>query len=171
MLPFILTWSMSFFDLGKLQKYAICIINELVVRTSFWEYFRSLGILTVCGLYILKVGTYFYVNLYSILTTLQTHTYCTRHKHLQQSEKHHIALYQNHFYHVGFRLHNQLTDSLKSAPNKCIFRARLKTFSIEKYCYSLEEFFNKYDCFYIYSVCYMLMLLFNICNVYDYCDY
>ncbi|XP_046994471.1 uncharacterized protein LOC124606530 [Schistocerca americana] len=119
-----------------LQKKVIRIICGAKPRESCRNLFPKLGVLTIIGVYILKV--ILLVKTINPNFNCDLHQYDTRQNFRYHVNSHRTALYEKNALHAGLKLANALPKSLTTLPTNKL-KDQLKRILIENSFYSLDE--------------------------------
>ncbi len=126
-----------------LQKKAIRIMLNLEDdNISVKEKFSQLGILTIYDQYIFECIMLIRVQFDRLDLRRSVHSHLTRHRNDIDLAQHNLGFYTKKATHMGSKFINHLPNSLKIKINENSFRNLLKTYLMEKSCYSLNEFYS-----------------------------
>lgn len=124
-----------------LQKKAIRIMLNVKSLDSVKASFSKLGILTVYDQYILDCAMTVRDQLHTLDLRGSFHTYNTRSKKLIDIPSHSLNFYNKKPSHMGSKICNHISRSLKVNIEEKGFQNKLKEFLLKKSCYSIDEFF------------------------------
>ena len=97
-----------------LQKRIIRCLAKIDNRTSCKEYFSSLNILTVYGLYALQILELIHVNISDFVFNGDFHTYPTRSRNKLSIPLHHFATVGKTHQVFGLKMYNSLSGNVKA---------------------------------------------------------
>lgn len=137
----VVVWGQSV-DCGRLfiiQKRIVRLIFNINSRSSCREAFRSMNILTLASVYLLKVLTYIHENRHILQTHSDKHGHYTRGRLKLCQSKHHHSYYERSPLYAGVCLYNLLPSSILSE-NCRVFKKSLKKLLIDGCFYDVGEY-------------------------------
>lgn len=124
-----------------LQKRIIRRIFDLRFRTSCRETFRSVKILTLTSIYLLKILTFIHENRRDFSTHSDRHNYDTRGKLSICPVKHYHSYYEKSPAYAGVCLYNLLPSSFRNDDVQVhVFKRKLKKLLVDGCYYDVGEF-------------------------------
>lgn len=127
----------------KLQKKAIRNIANVSRYHSCRDLFKTLKILPLACIYILKISIYVKTNISEFTTNSSIHEYCTRGGNNLVIPYHRLSTYEQNPGYIGIKIYNKLPLVIRNLDNIHNFRSKLKVLLHEKSYYSLQDFLNE----------------------------
>jgi hypothetical protein len=124
----------------KIQKRAIRTMLGLRKRTSCREFFKSLNILTLAGLYILETALFVRDNQQQFLQHDVTHQHNTRGADRLVQPQHRLTRSENDPLLAGVKITNCIPKSIKEIKERVTFKRQLKLYLIDNVFYTIDEF-------------------------------
>lgn len=128
----------------RLQKRIVRVMCKAGYRVHCKPFFQQLNLITLPGLYILEVLTFFKNNPHLFENNIARHHYNTRHKGDMVYPIHRLTLLEKGLHYSALRLYNVLPLQLKNIACPKMFLKKVKQILLEKCPYSVEEFLS--DC-------------------------
>ena len=122
-----------------LQKRIIRCLAKIDNRTSCKEYFSSLNILTVYGLYALQILELIHVNISDFDFNGDFHTYPTRSRNKLSIPLHHFATVGKTHQVFGLKMYNSLSGNVRAVRGISKFRSLIKRVLLKICPYSINE--------------------------------
>jgi hypothetical protein len=131
----------EFLRVFRLQKRAVRIIAGVHRRLPCKIYFQSLQILTLPSLYIYEMLIYYSFKHDSIRIGTDVHGYNTRAREQHRQIPHRLKISSTLPQNMGPKLFNRLPRYIQVERNSDKYRILLKSYLIQRACYSVDEFF------------------------------
>lgn len=115
---------------------------KLPRKTHVKEYFISLKIMTVYGMYIYQTIIHFKEREHTLKPLGSTHEYNTRNRNNIAIPIHNLELFKKKPTYAGALFFSKLPLTLRQEPNPRILKRKLKDFITTKALYNIQEFLD-----------------------------
>lgn len=134
-------------NIFKLQKKVVRLIAKVPNRTSCREYFKSFKILTMTSLFIYQTSIMVKQNWSVFMKSQVIHSYDTRNKNKLKPVLHRLNIFEKSPQYLGPQIFNRLPGQFHQIEDTQTFKNKLKTWLLVRPYYSLNEFYQRENCF------------------------